>query len=332
MQPSSPPRSSRAEIRNPILTLPSIARLRSRDPETRLALQALLLDLQREARVRAEASWRSRKPPVAAYWAACGVYAGHIARAIGQGLDPRAVRPRTSRKKGKGVRDHERECRSGPSENPMSYDVAFRYNQALDPSALITIGTTLHAIQAAITDCRNAGIAIESDPAVILLARHLTQVCADRPTDADLRKDCMARVAALRNRPVLKTLALRGVSYDEPAKRLFHSEGRAAMRRLADALGFDEGGYDIGSNKAGPAVSGEITLHSETLWVQLSIGPFGPDREVCFRKVRDRHDHIGERNHWASVRELVEPDRFAIRLRRELGLAAAEPLAPRLVA
>ncbi len=33
----------------------------------------------------------------------------------------------------------------------MSYDVAFRYAQALDPSALITIGTTLHAIQAAIT-------------------------------------------------------------------------------------------------------------------------------------------------------------------------------------
>ena len=36
---------------------------------------------------------------------------------------------------------------------------------------------------------------------------------------------------------MLKTLALRGVAYDEPAKRLFHSEGRAALRRLAEALG-----------------------------------------------------------------------------------------------
>ena len=214
----------------------------------------------------------------------------------------------------------------------MSYDVAFRYGQALDPSALITIGTTLHAVHAAITDCRNAGIEVESDPAVILLVRHLSHVCADRPDDAELRRACMARIADLRNRPVLKTLALRGVAYDEPAKRLFHSEGRAALRRLAEALGLEEDTFGIRCNKAGPAVSGEITLHGETLWVQLSLGPFGPDREVCFRKVRDRQDHIGERNHWGSVRELVEPERFAARIRRELKLAAPEPVAPRLVA
>ena len=214
----------------------------------------------------------------------------------------------------------------------MTYDVAFRYGQALDPSALVTIGTTLHAIQAAITDCRNAGIEVETDPAVILLVRHLSQVCADRPADAELRRDCMARIADLRNRPMLKTLALRGVAYDETAKKLFHSEGRAALRRLAEALSLDEGSFDIRSNKAGPAVSGEITLHADMLWVQFSLGPFGPDREVCFRRVRDRQDYIGERNHWASVRELVEPDRFAAHIRRDLNLPAAAPAAPRLVA
>lgn len=37
----------------------------------------------------------------------------------------------------------------------MSYDVPFRHNQALDPSALVTVGTTLHAIRAAIT-CQSA--------------------------------------------------------------------------------------------------------------------------------------------------------------------------------
>lgn len=90
-------RSNRAEIRNPILALPAIARLRALDPEARLALQELLLDLQQDARIRAEASWRSRKPPVAAYWAACGVYAGHIARAIGPGPG-RRCRPRQVRR------------------------------------------------------------------------------------------------------------------------------------------------------------------------------------------------------------------------------------------
>ncbi|MCF8708633.1 hypothetical protein [Rhizorhapis sp. SPR117] len=83
-----PARSNRAEVRNPILTLPAVARLRALDPETRAILQDLLLELQQDARQRAEARWRSRKPPLAAYWAACGVYAGHIARVIG----PRAGR------------------------------------------------------------------------------------------------------------------------------------------------------------------------------------------------------------------------------------------------
>ncbi|MCF8710281.1 MULTISPECIES: hypothetical protein [Sphingomonadaceae] len=66
----------------------------------------------------------------------------------------------------------------------MSYDLAFRYSQALDPSALVMIGTTLHAIHAAITDCRNAGLDLESDPAIILLARHLGTVCAGQPSQA----------------------------------------------------------------------------------------------------------------------------------------------------
>ncbi|TGX49060.1 hypothetical protein E5A73_19630 [Sphingomonas gei] len=78
-------RSTKAEVRNPILTLPAVSRLRALTPEARLALQEILLDIQHDARLRAEKSWRSRKPPVAAYWAACGVYAGHIARAIGPG-------------------------------------------------------------------------------------------------------------------------------------------------------------------------------------------------------------------------------------------------------
>lgn len=66
-------RSSRAEVRNPVLALPAVARLRALSPEARLALLSVLLDIQSEARLRAERSWQSRKPPVAAYWAACGV-------------------------------------------------------------------------------------------------------------------------------------------------------------------------------------------------------------------------------------------------------------------
>lgn len=76
-------RSSRAEVRNPVLVLPAVQALRRLDPEDRTALQRLLLEIRDDARLRAEKSWHRRKPPVAAYWAACAVYAGHIARSIG---------------------------------------------------------------------------------------------------------------------------------------------------------------------------------------------------------------------------------------------------------
>lgn len=214
----------------------------------------------------------------------------------------------------------------------MNYDVAMRHQQALDPSALTTIAATLHAIGAAITDRRNAGKDSESDPAVILLVRHLRVVCARAADDATLRRTCMDQISEIRRHPVLRTLAYRGVGYDEAAKRVFHAEGRAAMRRLAEALALDPGSYDIRSNKGGPAVSGEITLHGNEIWVRLSLDVFGPDHEVAFRQVRSRDDHCGDRNRWASINELLAPDRFASRLHRELRLSTPAGQPARLFA
>lgn len=214
----------------------------------------------------------------------------------------------------------------------MHYDVAMRHQQALDPSALTSIAATLHAIDAAITDCRNAGKDSETDPAVVLLARHLGTVCAGAADDMALRHSCMDQIAEIRRHPVLRTLAYRGVSHDEAAKRVFHAEGRSAMRRLAEALELEPGSYDIRSNKGGPAVSGEITFHGEQVWVRLSLDVFGPDKEVAFRQVTGREDHCGDRNRWASINELMAPDRLAARVRRELRLTTPTGQPTRLFA
>ncbi|WP_275504923.1 hypothetical protein [Sphingomonas pollutisoli] len=64
------------------MALPAVKALQSLDPQTRSLLAALLKDLQNDARARAQKSWDSRKPPLAAYWAAVGVYAGHVAKAL----------------------------------------------------------------------------------------------------------------------------------------------------------------------------------------------------------------------------------------------------------
>ena len=75
-------RSSRPEVRNPVLALPAAQRLRELDAPSRAALRAVLEDLRRDAHARAEKSWRARKGLLGAYWRAVGVYSGHLSRAL----------------------------------------------------------------------------------------------------------------------------------------------------------------------------------------------------------------------------------------------------------
>lgn len=73
-------RSSRADVRNPLMQLPSAAAIRRLPAEARAALRLLLLDMSQDARARAEHCWRRHKAPMAAYWKAVAVYAKHAAR------------------------------------------------------------------------------------------------------------------------------------------------------------------------------------------------------------------------------------------------------------
>lgn len=75
-------RSNRPETRNPLLALPSAGRLAGLPPEAKEALRALLLDIRVDAAERAQICWRRHKAPMAVYWKAVSVYAGHIVRAL----------------------------------------------------------------------------------------------------------------------------------------------------------------------------------------------------------------------------------------------------------
>ncbi|MBY5827407.1 hypothetical protein [Rhizobium leguminosarum] len=73
-------RSSQAEVRNPLLALPAAQHINALPREARQALSSLLRELSLDARERAEKSWRQNKAPMAAYWKAVSVYAGHLHR------------------------------------------------------------------------------------------------------------------------------------------------------------------------------------------------------------------------------------------------------------
>jgi hypothetical protein len=104
------------------------------------------------------------------------------------------------------------------------------------------------------------------------------------------------------------------VSYDPDAKRLFHTHARRQLRALAAALGLDDDLYDLRSNEGGIAVSGEITLHADRLYVQVSQSCMGPDAGILFRSCNGRRDYVGGVNNFASLDLLHRPPELARRI------------------
>lgn len=73
-------------VQNPLLELPATQRaLRELSPVERAHIRAILFELGAQADEKAEASWKRRKGPMAAYWRAVGVYARQTARALKRG-------------------------------------------------------------------------------------------------------------------------------------------------------------------------------------------------------------------------------------------------------
>lgn len=62
-------------------------RFASLSPDARKALRDALCDLRTDALSRAELCWTRHKAPMALYWKCVGVYAGHLAKAIGRKVD-----------------------------------------------------------------------------------------------------------------------------------------------------------------------------------------------------------------------------------------------------
>lgn len=90
-------------------------------------------------------------------------------------------------------------------------------------------------------------------------------------------------------------------------KARFHRLGRLFLQRLADDIGLPQQTYELRSNVAGPAVSGEVTLHGETLhaWLQEScVGK--PGVSLFYRTCKGRKDYCGGANHTLHLGGLTQ--------------------------
>ena len=97
------------------------------------------------------------------------------------------------------------------------------------------------------------------------------------------------------------------------SKKEFTRIRKKWMNQLIQIMGLEKADYDLRYNAGGPAVMGEVTLHTDKVYVQLLDSQCGP---IMFRTVTGRKDYSGGANHWGDFAEVEDIEKFARNLKR----------------
>ena len=100
------------------------------------------------------------------------------------------------------------------------------------------------------------------------------------------------------------------------AKLDFHRLGKRVLKAIAAELGLQSGTYDIRSNLAGPACSGEVTLHGEHIYIQFSNDCMGD--VFLYRSCDGRKDYSGRGNNWMQYDDLLDLPRACEVFKRKM--------------
>jgi hypothetical protein len=106
------------------------------------------------------------------------------------------------------------------------------------------------------------------------------------------------------------------LGYNPEGKARFHAQATTILKALADKLGYASDQYEVRSNQGGIAVSGEVILHSDELYVQFSqscLSTLMP--KFMWRSCQGREDYTGGPNQWAEWAELFDLDALASKMR-----------------
>ena len=104
-------------------------------------------------------------------------------------------------------------------------------------------------------------------------------------------------------------------AYNPEAKQRFHTAARLAYATWRSISAFRRKIFDLRCNAGGVAVSGEITLHYDTVYIQVSQSSMGPENGVLIRTCEGRRDYTGGRNHFAPLRLLDDTPALAAEVR-----------------
>ena len=91
-------------------------------------------------------------------------------------------------------------------------------------------------------------------------------------------------------------------------KDAFHALARKQFKALVAELGLQKGEYDLRTNKAGPAVLGETTLHTDKIYVQVGGSA---SCYLMYRTCNGRKDYCGGQNHYMQIEDLRNVKKMA---------------------
>jgi hypothetical protein len=109
-------------------------------------------------------------------------------------------------------------------------------------------------------------------------------------------------------------------------KETLHRSGKRLLLEIAGVLQLSPEAYDVRSNKGGNGVMGEVTLHSDHLYLMVHVG-MGSELKVLYRTCNGRKDYCGGMNHYVGVPELASAtasERFIAKLKQMTSLGIRE--------
>ena len=106
------------------------------------------------------------------------------------------------------------------------------------------------------------------------------------------------------------------ISEYDGSKKIFHQRGKRVLRIIAKSLEIPDEIYEIRYNRGGPAVSGDLVLHSDHVYIMFNAD------HVCdwilYRSCLSRTDYSGGPNHSCTWKDLHDNPDLQINLMKAI--------------
>ncbi len=115
-------------------------------------------------------------------------------------------------------------------------------------------------------------------------------------------------------------------TYDSAAKKRYATLGKMVAQYIADELGLRKSQYEIRWNPGGPAVAGDVILHTDRFTYQVdahtnqdtalyvNLGRTSMGGKFMARACAGRTDYTGSDNTWFHVSDVLDVSKFIPRL------------------